>query len=140
MSIDLLLVALATVIAVMLRGTFDTISRITNNFDALFFHFPRLCSHCFSCGRAGSNALAIQYCSGPLSDYRFDCAGYPAGPCLYLLANRLEGVARSLPVTQGALIVIFLFPPVVLRDFGMQGSYMVRGMIALTKTRTRQSL
>ena len=89
-SIDLLLVAFATVLAIMLRGNF-TMFKMNLQFDTLHFHFPWLCIRCFSPGRAGSNALAVQFSCGPLADYRFDCAGYPARPCLYLRCQSARG-------------------------------------------------
>ena len=107
-SIDLLLMASATIVAVMLRGNFDTVSNSLIILMPYVFISIGCASRCFSHGRAGSNALAIQFSCGPLASYRLIRAGYPASSCSYLCLNRLEPVARSLPVLQGALIISIL--------------------------------
>ena len=104
-SIDLLLVASATVVAVMLRGYFDSV------WDSLVILTPYILIS------VGSASVVFLVAGLDRAPWRYTAVGdYFQIVILTVLAillalvltfalNRLEPVARSLPVLQGALIV-----------------------------------
>lgn len=107
-SIDLLFVASATVIAVMLRGNFDTVS------DSLLTLMPYtfISISCASVVFFSSGLDRTPWRYSTVSDHLQIIILSVLVILLALVVtfalNRLEPVARSLPVLQGALIVIVL--------------------------------
>ena len=107
-SIDLLLVAFATVLAVVLRGNFDTVQ------EALIILTPYMFIS------VGCAAIVFLVCGLDRTPWRYSSvADHLQIIVLTVLVvlltlgvtfavNRLEGVARTLPVMQGGLIVIIL--------------------------------
>jgi lipopolysaccharide/colanic/teichoic acid biosynthesis glycosyltransferase len=108
LSIDLLLVALATVIAVALRASFETVS------NALIFSLPYIflsvgCA-CVVFLLAGMDRSLWRYSSvaDHLQVVVLTVLAILIALGLTFAMNRLEPVARSLPVVQGALSITIL--------------------------------
>ena len=107
-SIDLLLVAFATVLAVMLRGNFDTVQ------DALITLIPYIfislgcASIVFLVGGLDRTPWRYSSVADHLQIIVLTVLVILLTLVLTFAANRLEGVARSLPVMQGGLIVSIL--------------------------------
>jgi lipopolysaccharide/colanic/teichoic acid biosynthesis glycosyltransferase len=108
MSIDLLLVALATVIAVTLRGTFDTFQDALITLTPYFFISLGCAVIAFLVGGLDRTPWRYSTVADHFQIIVLTVLVILLALVLTFLANRLEGVARSLPVTQGALIVTFL--------------------------------
>ena len=107
-SIDLLFVALATVVAVMLRGYFDTVSE---SLVALMpYSFISLASAFLVFFVGGLDRTPWRYSS--VSDHLqliiLTSLAILLALVLTFALNRLQPVARSLPVLQGGLIVCVL--------------------------------
>ena len=107
-SIDLLLVASATIIAVMLRGNFDTIS------DSLIILMPYVfisigcASIVFLVGGLDRTPWRYSSVADHLQVIVLSVLAILLALVLTFALNRLEPVARSLPVLQGGLIVSIL--------------------------------
>ena len=107
-SADLLLVAVATLLAVMLRGNFDTVQ------EALIASIPYICFF------LGSTSIVFLVCGLDRTPWRYSSVAdhlqiivltvlaILLALVLTFAANRLEGVARTLPALQGGFIVVFL--------------------------------
>jgi lipopolysaccharide/colanic/teichoic acid biosynthesis glycosyltransferase len=107
-SIDLLLVAAATVIAVMLRGNFETVSDSLNILMPYTFISVGCASVIFLA--AGLDRTPWRYSSvvDHLQVVVLTVLAILLALVLTFALNRLEPVARSLPVFQGALVVSIL--------------------------------
>jgi len=107
-GIDLLLVASATLVAVMLRGNFDTIS------DSLIILMPYVlistgCAFAvFLAGRLDRTPWRYTSVADLLQVIVLSVLAILLALVFTFALNRLEPVARSLPVVQGGLIVSFL--------------------------------
>ncbi len=105
---DLLLVAFATVVAVTLRGNFDTVQ------EALVILLPYmlLCIACayfvFLIGGLDRTPWRYSSVADHLQVIVLTALAISLALVLTFAANRLEGAARSLPVFQGALIISLL--------------------------------
>ncbi len=107
-SADLLLVAFATVLAVVIRGNFDTVQETLTALMPYMFIF------------LGSASIVFLVCGLDRTPWRYSSVAdhlqiivltvlvILLALVLTFAANRLEGVARSLPVLQGGLMVTFL--------------------------------
>ena len=137
-SVDVLLVAFATVLAILLR----------DNFDIAEEKIPALAIYVLiSCG-----VTLIIFLAGGLDRtlWRYASVGdhlHAVVLCalvvlttvvLTFASNRLEGIARSLPVLQVVLTACRSFLPVPLPDFGSQERYIVMGMLVFMGTRARR--
>ena len=107
-GIDLLLVASATLVAVMLRGNFDTIS------DSLIILMPYVlistgCAFAvFLAGRLDRTPWRYTSVADLLQVIVLSVLAILLALVFTFALNRLEPVARQLPVVQGGLIVSFL--------------------------------
>jgi lipopolysaccharide/colanic/teichoic acid biosynthesis glycosyltransferase len=107
-AIDIFFVALATIIAVMLRGYFDTVSDSLTNLMPYTFISVGCASAVFIV--AGVDRTPWRYSS--VADHMqvivLTVLAMLLALVLTFALNRLAPVARSLPVLQGGLIVSFL--------------------------------
>jgi lipopolysaccharide/colanic/teichoic acid biosynthesis glycosyltransferase len=107
-SIDLLLVALATTIAIMLRGNFDTVSESL----VILMPYALISVGCASVIFLISGLDRTPWKYSSVADHLqvivLTVLAILVALVLTFALNRLEPVARSLPVLQGALIVCTL--------------------------------
>jgi len=105
---DLVLVALATIVAVMLRGNFDTLSDTLTNLTPYTLISVGCASVVFIA--AGLDRTPWKYSSvaDHLQVIVLTTLAMLLALVLTFALNRLEPVARSLPVFQGGLIISFL--------------------------------
>jgi lipopolysaccharide/colanic/teichoic acid biosynthesis glycosyltransferase len=107
-SADLLLVAFATVLAIMLRGNFDTFQDALIILIPYMFIFLGCASIVFLVGGLDRTPWRYSSVADHLQIIVLTVVVTLLALVLTFAANRLEGVARSLPVLQGGLMVIFL--------------------------------
>jgi len=107
-SIDLLFVASATLIAVMLRGYFDTISQSLVALMPYSFISLGCASVIFFVGGLDRTPWRYSSVADHLQVIVLTILAILLALVFTFALNRLEPVARSLPVLQGGLIVSFL--------------------------------
>jgi lipopolysaccharide/colanic/teichoic acid biosynthesis glycosyltransferase len=107
-SIDLVFVALATIIAVMLRGYFDSISESLVALMPYSFLSLGCASIIFLVGGLDRTAWRYSSVADHLQVIVLTILAILLALVLTFALNRLQPVARSLPVLQGGLIVSIL--------------------------------
>jgi lipopolysaccharide/colanic/teichoic acid biosynthesis glycosyltransferase len=107
-SIDLLFVALATIIAVMLRGYFDTVSETLVTLMPYSFISVGCASVIFLLGGLDRTPWRYSSVADHLQVIVLTILAILLALVLTFALNRLAPVARSLPVLQGGLIVSIL--------------------------------
>jgi lipopolysaccharide/colanic/teichoic acid biosynthesis glycosyltransferase len=108
MSIDLLLVALATIVAVMLRGNLDNVSDSLRILMPYMFISVVCASVVFFVGGLDRTPWRYSSVADHLQVIVLSLLAILLTLVITFALNRLEPVARSLPVLQGALIVSIL--------------------------------
>ena len=107
-SIDLLLVAFATIVAIMLRGNFDTVQEALITLIPYIFISLGCASIVFFLGGLDRTPWRYSSVADHVQIIVLTVLVILLALVFTFAANRLEGVARSLPVIQGTLIVTTL--------------------------------